>query len=283
MTDGDLTALAGQYQELRGRVDQLGTDLAEHLPSVVDQQQTLTEHTQMLSDLGESLLSARTDLDELLEERPPDAKWPLLCWPTMSAEDVAREFTALGEWVRDVLVPWYHPSRGDLPDCWPLHLGAMAELSALERLWRHAYSGRVAVSVAEWHTRWRGDLLTGVSAAVRREATALGRQLCSVGFHLGAQLPGAIPPPPPPAPTPAPAPGLTTTPGMPSTPGMPPPAGAWAPPLSQPAGPGAHGELAAQAPEAALADPTFWWPHLVAARDEMVRSRRAAEIAPNTK
>ena len=78
-----------------------------------------------------------------------------LCWPTLDAETAAVAWDSLARWVAHVLTPWYRPSRAQLPDCWPVHPRAVAELSWLYQCYRDAVHPEAKTHLAaDWHTRW---------------------------------------------------------------------------------------------------------------------------------
>lgn len=291
-----LTALEQTVNDLAQYAHSTLTDhagLLSELPPRVE------DNTEMLASLVGQMGDVVKNVDTLMEDQPPAQRFPPICWQTIPAEDLAREWEHLACWVRDVLVGWYHPSREELPDCWPLHRGALVELSALERLWQQAHARRApATAVAEWHTRWRGDLLAGVGKAIEREAdTGPGgdqsRCTAAPGIHLGKPLPGTAPRRPQPPP-PEPPQQVPVAPGLPGGPGA---QQRWQP--SRPAGHPAN--LAAQSfpssPQESLhssrrntdgtvtphneakelAGAQHWWPHYERAREQMVTDRRRAE------
>ena len=88
-------------------------------------------------------------------------------WPALSADAAAAEWDALATWIADVLGPFYHFTRAQLPDCWALHPPAVIELVWLRRAYVAAHAPDAAPSAAgEWHTRWRRDALANIAAAI---------------------------------------------------------------------------------------------------------------------
>ncbi|MEU7480584.1 hypothetical protein AB0A63_31715 [Lentzea sp. NPDC042327] len=253
-----ITDLAAELQGLRGEVmpelervkaelgDQ-GTFISEIGPLVQDHVGTLDEHTR--------------SIDLLLEEMPRQPRHPPVCWFELDADQAEAAWNGLGEWVNDILVGRYFANREGLPDCWPLHPGAVEEVTWLWTSWRHAYLPTAgAVAAAEWHTRWRGHALTGVKAAIVREAEAQAYVRCGVntsapdepGTHFGESLP-------PIGPNPAHQ-------------------GVGLPPLG--AASGANGPQGAViSAELMLARRDLWWPQFVKAREADLAARSPAPAA----
>ena len=107
-----------------------------------------------------------------------------LCWATLDADTAAMVWDSLARWVAHVLTPWYRPTRAQLPDCWPVHPRAVAELTWLHQCYRDAVHPEAKPHLAaDWHTRWlpavlpepaprdsgqrsRRTTLTGLGAAI---------------------------------------------------------------------------------------------------------------------
>jgi len=249
----------------------------------------LQEHGQLLSELvpNHELLTwlvaeMREHVNVLLAEIPPEVKYPPINWATTLAEDAEKIWDDLGQWVRDILVARFHPSRRELPDCWPLHVGAVENLLWLKRWWHLMFAPRANQSLAaEWYTRWRADAMRELGEAIEREATTSRAEKCSVGMHLGRPLPGtkvaeAAPPShlQPPAMTAVGAGrggyGGALPPGVdPNAPG----AQAW----SQMPTP--TGQVKVDEPANDLAAAENWWPQLEQARTADLAERRAREKA----
>jgi hypothetical protein len=264
------------------------TDLTAEVRQVTGKHQDwLQLHGQMLSELVPNhelvtwlVAEMREHVNVLLAEVPAEVKYPAINWATCSAEDAETVWDELGEWVRDILVARFHPSRRELPDCWPLHVGAVENLLWLQRCWRLAFTSRAHQSLAaEWYTRWRADALRELADAVEREATSSRAEKCSVGMHLGHLLPGA-----------------KVRPASPQTPLQPPtmaPAaaagyGGQLPPGVDPTAPGAQvwaqvptptGQVKVDEPANDLAAAEHWWPQLLHARQVDLSQRRAREKA----
>jgi hypothetical protein len=277
--------------------------IAEVAPVVDDHTSALQEHTTVLADL-------RADVNQVLEEMPRQPKLPPINWLTLSASEAQEVWTELGEWVDAKLVGRHFASREQLPDCWPLHPGAVEQLTWLWRSWQHAMlSSAAANPAAEWHSRWHRDSLTNVAAEVIQEADTTRHERCGPGTHFGAALPGAEQaqpahlrqPPPhlaPPGTSAAvgghPSPGQQGPawggPGQPAAVSPPnwtsgpqpwdtPPTFAGdgsMPPVSVPRGPARADDLGVD-PTSDLAERRYWWPHLETARAADVSRRRDAE------
>lgn len=98
-------------------------------------------------------------------------------WSSLSAADAAAEWEAIASWIANVLGPVYEFTRGQLPDCWPLHTPAVAELVWLRRCYVAAHRPDAPPTAAgEWHTRWRRDALANI-------ATIIDHNWCRPGEH----------------------------------------------------------------------------------------------------
>lgn len=94
----------------------------------------------------------------------PKGPW---CWPLLDPDEAAAAWEALAQWVGEVLGPWYGLTRGQLPDCWPVHRRAVVELSWAHLSYREAFAKNAAPHLAaEWHARWLPGALAGVAAAI---------------------------------------------------------------------------------------------------------------------
>ncbi|NUT51042.1 MAG: hypothetical protein HOV94_27615, partial [Saccharothrix sp.] len=193
---GDVDELADLTADLRAVTD----DLRQVAGAVSEIGPKVDEHEQALGELAESV-------DQLLELRPAEQAYPPVCWPTLPAEDAELAWRELGDWVADVLVDWYAPTRKQVPDCWPLHRQVVAELSWLRTSWHQAYGRDTnASAAAEWHARWRSTVLANIEDAMVRSRKATGKT-CHVGHHLGDALSGQGYPATGPNPTAPPMPG----------------------------------------------------------------------------
>jgi hypothetical protein len=147
-----IARIDGRLEALDQRSSQLAGVLAELLPRVDD-----------LTDRASEL---RGRLDALAEEKQPSEFAPVH-WPSLSAEEASKAWDALGQWVDDVLGPWYGITRGQLPDCWALHRRAVIELSWLRSSYVVAFGSKAPASLAaEWHTRWLRDALNAIRSAI---------------------------------------------------------------------------------------------------------------------
>lgn len=281
--------------------DPLADLAAEVKQSTRRHEDWLHEHGQMLSEMvpGHELLTwlvaeMREHVNVLLAEIPAEVKYPPICWATSSSKDAEKIWGDLAVWVRDILVARFHPSRRELPDCWPLHVGAVENLLWLKRSW-HLMFARAANQnlAAEWYTRWRADAIKELGEAIGREAVTSRTEKCSVGMHLGHVVPGIEPPPAQPPPhlqppvlahtAPGGFPGQQLPPGVQQfgqaaqqqfPPGVDPAAGGW----SQQVIPEA-GRVKVDDPSDDLAAAKYWWPQLEHARRMDLAARREQERA----
>ena len=213
--DRMLSELAGELRaardEHRRDVAQLRTDLAGLSTVVGDNADLLgqvaprvSELDGGLADLGERVDALATAVTDALTSgtgaggRPEPAAAPV-DWPSLSADAATAEWQALGDWVADVLGPFYELTRAQLPDCWPLHRPAVLELVWLRRMYVAAHRPDAAPSAAaDWHTRWRRDALANIAAAIPET-------WCRPGEHWVERF-SRRPGPPPPRPD-GPGPG----------------------------------------------------------------------------
>lgn len=191
--DALLTELSGQIRtistgqaNLRKDLGELSTEVAQLLPRVDDQDSRAAEHGTALERLNELV-------QQLLPDPPP--KHPQVHWPSLTAADAANEWDALAAWLDWDLVPYYGITRGQLPDCWPLHLRARVELSAARVDYARAYlPSAPATAALEFNTRWLDAVLANI-------ATAIPERLCGPGRHNQYQPeadrtgPATMPPP----------------------------------------------------------------------------------------
>jgi hypothetical protein len=133
--------------------------------------------TQVETDL-EGVLPRLTELVEhvaALSERKQ--RFTQVHWPDLSVDEAAQQWRLLADWVEEILGDWYQLTRGQLPDCWPLHRPAVLELSSLRISYLAAHD-RTAIPqlAAEWNGRWRASALANIAAAIPKE-------WCSEGYH----------------------------------------------------------------------------------------------------
>jgi hypothetical protein len=123
-----------------------------------------------VADLRVQVATLRGEMDVLLDqsgdqeaedERPLD-------WHDLSAEQAAQAWEELGKWINTTLGYWFGVTRGQLPDCWPLHRPAVRQLWALYLVYGAAHEGPRAapVNVIEWNTRWLDTVLGKVRDAI---------------------------------------------------------------------------------------------------------------------
>ena len=107
------------------------------------------------------------------------------CWPLLGVDAAAAQWEALALFIARTLHPYYQPTRGELPDCWPAHPRCVVELSWLHRTYQSAALKQAPpAAMAEWHTRWLPAALDTLTAATSS---------CRPGHHhdpAAAQSPG---------------------------------------------------------------------------------------------
>lgn len=133
-----------------------------------------------LLDLGgrvDSLEDAVRSLSVLVGEQQRAAN-PPMDWTRMPAAQAREAWPVLAQWVGEILVPCYELTRGELPDCWPLHQQAVYELSWLRSTHVQAYLPHAHPDLtAQWYTRWR-------PAALARIRELIPDSRCRPGEHL---------------------------------------------------------------------------------------------------
>ena len=128
-------------------------------------------------DVTEQLRQLREDVDLLLLTRTGSnqrAAGPDTSWQAMPADRAAGAWTALIEWV-DELVDRYALDE-TIPACWYAHGAMVEELHALHAAWLAAYTGRTTQSPdrAIWH-----ELLARTLTRIRE----WDRHGCTGGTH----------------------------------------------------------------------------------------------------
>lgn len=198
-----LVDLAAEFHEFAGEVNEHLTqatgDLRQHAewisetaPLIDGHTAALQEHADRLTADTRVLADLRTDVNELLAELPRQPRFPPVNWLTLPAEDADKLWIALGEWVDAKLVQRHFVSRGELPDCWPLHTTAVEHVTWLHTAWQHAMLPTAGANAStEWHSRWFAEALRLIPADIKREAEATGNNRCMLGEHFGAALDGA--------------------------------------------------------------------------------------------
>lgn len=164
-----LSTLLGENATLLGQVMPRLRDLEGELGELADRVDTLFIHALAARD------DSATDHDDNRDTGADDSGGgggggpaaALQDWPSLSAEAAEAEWRALGDWVADVLGPFYELTRAQLPDCWALHRPAMLELVWLHRTYLAAHATDASATAAgEWHTRWRPAALATIAAAI---------------------------------------------------------------------------------------------------------------------
>jgi hypothetical protein len=129
--------------------------------------------------IDEQVARLREDVDLLLltrGETSPRAAVPDASWQAMSPARAAEAWTALIEWV-DELVERYALDE-TIPACWYAHGAMVEELHALHLAWLGAYTGRSGQPTdrAYWH-----ELFARCLARIRE----WNRHGCAAGAHRG--------------------------------------------------------------------------------------------------
>lgn len=166
--------LRAAREEQRRDVEQLRADLAGLSTLVGENADLLGQALPRVSGLDEELADLGERVDALTvtiaaygpgPDKPDDTV--LVDWPSLSADDAAAEWQALGDWVARVLGPFYELTRSQLPDCWPLHRPVVLELVWLRRAYVAAHRpDALASAAADWHTRWRREALANIAAVI---------------------------------------------------------------------------------------------------------------------
>jgi len=144
--DRQLVDLAADVRKSRGEIAKLRNTL-------VDLASTISEWGPQLVDTQKDVAKLSGQVEELLES--PEIKNAPVDWFALPAEDAAREWVKLGEWVQEVLGDWYLITRAQLPDCWALHCPAFLQLAWLRSSHIEAYLSRShPAQAAEWNVRW---------------------------------------------------------------------------------------------------------------------------------
>lgn len=210
--DRMLSELAGELraarEEHRRDVEQLRADLAGLSTLVGENADLLAQALPRVRGLDEELADLAERVDALtvtVAAYGPDADAhdvALVDWPSLSADDAAAEWQALGDWVAGVLGPFYELTRAQLPDCWPLHRPAVLELVWLRRSYVAAHRpDALASAAADWHTRWRREALANIAAAISDKWCRPGEHWVD-RFDRRQQPAGAAPGPRPQQPPP---------------------------------------------------------------------------------
>jgi hypothetical protein len=123
-------------------------------------------------------LSAMDKPSETGELLDMDAIAPPSHWPSLSADEAAREWPVLRSWVEELMARFSHLDHHVIPRCWFLHNGHVEALVALRDQERVNY-GETAPGTAgvDWHRafrdvearlrEWTGQLACGAAHEVR--------------------------------------------------------------------------------------------------------------------
>jgi hypothetical protein len=168
-----LAAQLGTVTEQLARTGRQHADLAAAVsedlaPQVGALRQMVSEELGQLRGAVDVLLAERKEREKT-KNAPVD-------WALLTAEQAAVQWPVLARWVGEVLVPRYELTRDELPDCWALHLPAVAEMSWLRTAYVQAYLSRSAPQLAaDWHTRWRPAVLSRIRELIKPEECSPGR------------------------------------------------------------------------------------------------------------
>lgn len=165
-----LSELAGEVRAARSEhrrdIDQVRARLTELTGLLGDNADVLSQMLPRVVDLDAEVVRLGERVDALTAPDDDQSLSPT-DWPSLSADEAEREWPALAAWVADVLGPFYEITRGQLPDCWPLHRPAVVELVWLRRCYVSAHRpDALPTASGEWHTRWRRDALANIAAAI---------------------------------------------------------------------------------------------------------------------
>jgi hypothetical protein len=122
-----------------------------------------------------SALAKLSETDELLDMGEIAAPSH---WPSLSAEEAAREWPALRSWVEKLMARFSHLDHHVIPRCWFLHNGHVEALVALRDQERVNYSETApGTAGVDWHRafkdvearlrEWTGQLACGATHEVR--------------------------------------------------------------------------------------------------------------------
>ncbi len=166
MAAGDLSRVLSQLGELTTRLERIERAQADaagpqDAPPVVEE---LREQVAALAGQFEELtqlIGATSDPDE-----PGKARISPIWWPALSDEDYADAMRELRGWLRDVLAARYPHDAAKLTKCWAKHPLAVDLLTAAWVTWAAGLLAQSADArdAAEWHLRWRPDLLDAARA-----------------------------------------------------------------------------------------------------------------------
>jgi hypothetical protein len=167
--------LAQELSQLRGDHEQDTRNCRESIGLVAEMMPRLGQVETNLGAITSRMEEMATEVAELTSAVK---KLAPVDWPSLTEDEAIEQWEQLAEWVADILCDWYQLTRGQLPDCWPLHRPAVLELSWLRTCYLAAYAGKAAPQLAgEWHTRWRRDALANL-------AVIIDKKWCEPGQHM---------------------------------------------------------------------------------------------------
>lgn len=128
----------------------------------VEQAQALTELFPHVDRLAEAVEGHgdRLARGPGTDERPQPAVWAVL-----SPDEAAAAWDELAHWVNTIAIPTLHPTRRQIPPCWPVHSWGRETMSWLHHTHLQAYGPEgSAFQIAEWHTTWVARALAAFAA-----------------------------------------------------------------------------------------------------------------------
>lgn len=188
MAAGDLGRVLSQLGTLTTRLERVERAQAEASAQVGQGPgEALDEVRAQLADLAAQfeqltgLVGAAVDQDT----GPDGPRVTPIWWPALSDDESATAARELRGWLRDVLAARYPRDAAKLTPCWARHPQAVDLLTALWVTWAAGLLARGADArdAAEWHVRWRVDLID----AVRSELSN-----CAKGHQPPAALPSTL-------------------------------------------------------------------------------------------
>jgi hypothetical protein len=120
------------------------------------------------AEVAGAVAAVRRRLEDLASDAAtvrPRVVW----WPDLDRDQAAPAWSALTEWIGDVLLSRYPEAARVLYPCWHEHSEAVDALTALHATWRAAYQdpSAPAADAATWLDRWLPSLLGQVRTALR--------------------------------------------------------------------------------------------------------------------
>jgi hypothetical protein len=148
--DDTVAALAGQVDQLRGRVDTYQGIVAAW------DSRLETEGIGATLVMRAELKRLKAELEEAIathQAKPPPAPW----WGDLTREQYQAQLTDLHSWVEGFLRPHYPGPLARLAPCWPNHPESAWELSTLRAEWSRIYAdpkNRDLPGALVWHDKW---------------------------------------------------------------------------------------------------------------------------------